>query len=65
MSEPGCARRLSNGADVLNVGRLIFFDSTSASANERDFGIDGYAGTVQTSSRYYCSSFAADARSTA
>jgi hypothetical protein len=64
MSEPGCARRLSNGADV-NLGRLIFSDPASASADERDFGIDGYAGTVQTSSRYYCSSFAADARSTA
>ena len=49
----------------MNLGRLIFSDSASASADERDFGIDGYAGTVQTSSRYYCSSFAADARSTA
>jgi hypothetical protein len=37
MSEPGCARSLSNGADVLNVGRLIFSDSASASANETRF----------------------------
>jgi hypothetical protein len=43
ISEPRCLCGLSTGADLLNVGRLIFPDRANASASERDARIDDHA----------------------
>lgn len=43
ISEPRCVCGLSTGTGLLNAGRPIFSDLASASANERDSGIDVHA----------------------
>jgi hypothetical protein len=65
ISEPGAYAFYHPDADVLNAGRSSFSDSANASANERDFRIDGRGRTPQTLSRHHRRSSAADARSTA
>jgi hypothetical protein len=65
ISEPGEYAFYHPDADVLNAGRPTFSDSANASANERDFRIDGHARTPQTLSRHHRRSSAADAGSTA
>jgi hypothetical protein len=65
ISEPGAYAFYHPDADVLNAGRPSFSDSANASANERDFRIDGHPRTPQPLSRHPRRSSAADARSTA
>jgi hypothetical protein len=64
-SEPRCVCGLSTGADVLNAGRPILFNSANASTNEHDSKIDGHARAPQTLPQHHRRSSAKDARSTA
>jgi hypothetical protein len=62
--EPGCVCGLSSDADLSSTSRLIFPDPAKASADERDSGMDGRAGTPRIPARHYRRSFAADSTST-